>query len=57
MKNVIFLLMSFAIVATACSDDKTEEKNNPAGATDAGSVQDWKLGAALWTFHTVDFPM
>ena len=56
MKNAIIFLTAFAIIAMGCTDTKTEEKTNPAGETDAGSVSDWKLGAALWTFHTVDFP-
>ena len=54
MRNIIVLLI-FALVLSACNgSDKSE--GNTAQSTDSTDIKDWKLGAALWTFHTVNFP-
>lgn len=56
MKNVNALLVFAVISLIACNSDKTEESNT-SQATSPVNAKDWKLGAALWTFHTVNFPM
>jgi len=55
MKNVNALLVFAVISLIACNSDKTEESNT-SQTTTAVNAKDWKLGAALWTFHTVNFP-
>lgn len=56
MKNVIVLLIILSFAAPACQEGKTEEDRNSAESTTVVDTKDWKLGAALWTFHTVNFP-
>jgi L-ribulose-5-phosphate 3-epimerase len=56
MKNIIALFIVLAFVTLACKESKTEEDKNAAETTATADVKDWKLGAALWTFHTVNFP-
>lgn len=57
MKSVIALLVSFSCILVACNNNDATTKNSTAAAPDsASSHSDWKLGVALWTFHTVNFP-
>ncbi len=55
MKNVIGLFAGAAIFLIACNNN-TSEESNTSQTTVAVDAKDWKLGAALWTFHTVNFP-
>ena len=55
MKNLIgFLIIMVTILISCTSDDHSE--GNTAQSTDSTGAKEWKLGAALWTFHTVNFP-
>ena len=56
MKNVNALMACAVLSLMACNNNKTEESNT-SQTTAAVNAKDWKLGAALWTFHTVNFPM
>ena len=56
MKNGIALIVLAAIIFTACNDNKTENKTTTETATSSVDPKDWKFGAALWTFHTFNFP-
>ncbi|HEY0433044.1 MAG TPA: sugar phosphate isomerase/epimerase [Chitinophagaceae bacterium] len=54
MKPAFLFLIASLLFIGSCS-------NSPAGQTGAQAGEDtnppdWKLGVALWTFHTVDFP-
>ena len=56
MKKNIALLLSIASLFTGCNNS---QQSNTPGADSSSSVdpsKDWKLGVALWTFHTVNFP-
>ena len=55
MKNIIGLLILTFVIFTSCTSEDHSE-GNTAQSTDSTGVKDWKLGAALWTFHTVNFP-
>ena len=54
MKKIITLL-AFTVIFFACNN-KTEENSTSSETATATNANDWKLGAALWTFHTVNFP-
>ena len=56
MKNVITSLSCLVIFLAACNSNKTEDNSTTAETTNTTNAKDWKLGAALWTFHTVNFP-
>lgn len=56
MKNTFALLFILGLIASGCKDNKTEEEKSSTETTTPANVSDWKLGAALWTFHTVNFP-
>jgi sugar phosphate isomerase/epimerase len=56
MKNVFALVSCAVIFLIACNNNETNDSNT-AQATIAVDAKDWKMGAALWTFHTVNFPM
>jgi sugar phosphate isomerase/epimerase len=48
------LAIAVAICVAACDSNKPGKNEIPASSDDVTS--EWKLGVALWTFHTVDFP-
>lgn len=54
MKNVFALTFFVMFFLVACNDDTTKEGNTTSDT--AVDAKEWKLGAALWTFHTVNFP-
>src|SRR5215510_12658273 len=57
MKNGIALMVIVTILFTACNDNKTENKTTTESTTaSVDPTKDWKFGAALWTFHTFNFP-
>jgi hypothetical protein len=56
MKNTIALLTCFVIFFAACNDNKTEESSTSSVRASTADAKDWKFGAALWTFHTMNFP-
>ncbi len=45
-------LLMFALLISGCKTRQSSQNTN----THTGGVNDWKLGIALWTFHTVNFP-
>src|SRR3954454_1188725 len=62
MKKMIALLTCAILFLTACNNtptnNNTADSNNVADSTTNASVNpanDWHLGVALWTFHTVSF--
>ena len=55
MKNIITPLLCAAIFFVACTDNKTTDTSSET--TESVDPKEWKLGAALWTFHTVNFPV
>lgn len=60
MKTTIATLACFCLFFIACNSGQTAGNNSSdTTATTAANVNpanDWHLGVALWTFHTVDFP-
>ena len=55
MKTLVYACLLFMMALSACNS----KKNTADGATDTAAAdvaRDWKLGVALWTFHTVNFP-
>ena len=58
MKKTILPLLLLSTFFAACNNNQTADTNS-ADSTATSSVdpsKDWKLGVALWTFHTVNFP-
>jgi sugar phosphate isomerase/epimerase len=55
MKRLIASLAFFATLATACNNNSTDN-NKTSETTQPADPKEWRLGAALWTFHTVNFP-
>src|SRR5258705_14005550 len=58
MKKTILPLLSLSFFFAACNNSKPGD-NNSADSMTTSSVdpsKDWKLGVALWTFHTFNFP-
>lgn len=58
MKKAIVSLACLAIFFVACNNPQANN-NGGTSSTSTGTVdpdKDWKLGIALWTFHTVNFP-
>jgi len=53
MKKITISLAFAGIFLIACNSNKTEDNSASTETTDA---KDWKFGAALWTFHTFNFP-
>ena len=47
----IYLMMALIAVTWACSTERKSSEGAAGAVTD-----DWKLGVALWTFHTFNFP-
>lgn len=56
MKKIIGLLAMVMTIFASCTSDPGNDEGNVAQTTDSTSVKDWKLGVALWTFHTMNFP-
>jgi L-ribulose-5-phosphate 3-epimerase len=54
MLRQLFLIL--IIAAVACDSPKKSENTNDSSSAASVSSPQWKLGVALWTFHTVDFP-
>lgn len=52
MKSLLYTILAVAMCTTSCDRNKTNTEN--LSDVDAGS--EWKLGVALWTFHTFNFP-
>ena len=48
----ILKLLMFTLVISSCKTRQPAQNTN----NQTGGVSDWKLGIALWTFHTVNFP-
>jgi sugar phosphate isomerase/epimerase len=55
MKNAIGILIITLTTIAACNSNNNADTNT-AQSTDTANVNDWKFGAALWTFHTFNFP-
>jgi sugar phosphate isomerase/epimerase len=60
MKKTIALLLCIASMFAACNNSQQSNSTGADSAANASSSadpsKDWKLGVALWTFHTVNFP-
>lgn len=52
MKKMSFLCLLLVCILAACNN----KKSNEAASSLPGNLPDWKLGVALWTFHTFNFP-
>ena len=50
MKNLLYIALLLAACLTACNNKNTNTENA------SNNDEDWKLGVALWTFHTFNFP-
>src|SRR3954453_20429140 len=57
MKRTIALLACATLFFTACNNNSASNNNNADSTTNASvnPANDWNLGVALWTFHTVSF--
>ena len=58
MKKTIALIIASASLFTACNNNAapaTSVSDTAKTETTASTVSDWKLGIALWTFHTFPF--
>jgi L-ribulose-5-phosphate 3-epimerase len=55
MKRFFFLVAIFILIGIIVSSCRTRQQAQQTNTNSAVS-NDWKLGVALWTFHTVDFP-
>jgi len=52
----VALLLCASLFMTSCDDEtKTTNESNTTIST-IEPAKDWKFGAALWTFHTMNFP-
>ena len=52
----VVLLLCASLFMTSCDDEtKTTNESNTTIST-IEPAKDWKFGAALWTFHTMNFP-
>lgn len=53
MKKLSFVCLALVCIFTACNNKKSNETDT---SSSTGSPEDWRLGVALWTFHTFNFP-
>ena len=55
-RHLVALFLCSGVCIAACNDEA--KTNNDADTTvpTVDPAKDWKFGAALWTFHTVNFP-
>ena len=53
MKKLLYITLLIAVSLTACNK-KTNDENSSDATGDTTNA--WKLGVALWTFHTFNFP-
>lgn len=53
--SFVFFLCS-GIFMAACNDETKTNTDADTVVSTVDPVKDWKFGAALWTFHTVNFP-
>jgi sugar phosphate isomerase/epimerase len=58
MKKSTILLAAIAVLLAACNNSTTVSSQNSSDSTaTVDPAKDWQLGVALWTFHTVNFPL
>lgn len=58
MKKSTILLAAVAVLLAACNNSTTVSSQNSSDSTaTVDPAKDWQLGVALWTFHTVNFPL
>jgi len=50
------LFLCIGIFIAACNDEAKTNNDADTTAATVDPAKDWKFGAALWTFHTVNFP-
>ena len=53
MKRTFYIVLAIAASVTACG---TKESGTSSTAVAVDPLKDWRLGVALWTFHTFNFP-
>jgi L-ribulose-5-phosphate 3-epimerase len=54
MKRLFSFCFLVIVLVAACNNVKTSNQNT--SGTSAWADSNWKLGVALWTFHTFNFP-
>jgi L-ribulose-5-phosphate 3-epimerase len=55
-RNSFALLLCGGLFITACNDEAKTNSDENTAISAVDPANDWKFGAALWTFHTVNFP-
>lgn len=56
MKILLYTACFCILALSACNKGKTTTLHNTDTTATIDAAKDWKLGVALWTFHTFDFP-
>lgn len=59
MKKILLLFVLISFLFGACnnaSQNSMADNNTDSVITTVDPAKDWKLGVALWTFHTFNFP-
>lgn len=55
-RHLFTLFLCIGISIAACNDEAKTNNDSATAVSTVDPAKDWKLGAALWTFHTVNFP-
>jgi sugar phosphate isomerase/epimerase len=56
MKSFLYACLLASVAFASCNSNNTTESTANTSATAEDTTKDWKLGVALWTFHTFNFP-
>ncbi|HNP21796.1 MAG TPA: sugar phosphate isomerase/epimerase [Panacibacter sp.] len=59
MKQFAFLLLAASLIFAACNNGQqaTAAADTSSTTVTVDPAKDWRFGIALWTFHTVNFPL
>src|SRR5213080_961618 len=55
MKKLTASLAFIALLIVSCNNSQTANNSSSSTSDSVNNSKDWKLGVALWTFHTVNF--
>lgn len=55
-RHSFVLYLCSGIFIAACNDETKTNDDADTAVSTVDPAKDWKFGAALWTFHTVNFP-
>jgi sugar phosphate isomerase/epimerase len=55
MKKLTASLAFTALLIVSCNNNQTANNSSSSTTDSVNNSKDWKLGVALWTFHTVNF--